>query len=63
MAEEEDAPVRKRLRLEKLYWTRWGWRSCGTILRIEGGDRPGSKANIGRKQGHSSAAEAFFRKS
>jgi uncharacterized small protein (DUF1192 family) len=62
MAEEEDLPVRKRTRLEKLVLDSLGIAEMrdyidelrAEILRVE--------ADIGRKQGHRSAADAFFRR-
>ena len=62
MAEEEDLPVRKRTRLEKLVLESLGIAEMrdyidelrAEILRVE--------ADIGRKQGHRSAADAFFRR-
>jgi len=62
MAEEEDLPVRKRTRLEKLVLDNLGIAEMrdyidelrAEILRVE--------ADIGRKQGHRSAADAFFRR-
>ncbi len=60
MAEDEDAPVRPRRRLEPLRLDTLGidelWAYIGElrdeISRVE--------ADIGRKQGHRSAAEAVF---
>jgi uncharacterized small protein (DUF1192 family) len=62
MAEEEDLPVRKRTRLEKLVLDNLGIAEMrdyidelrAEILRVE--------ADIGRKQSHRSAADAFFRR-
>ena len=62
MAEDDDAPVRKRIRLEKLVLDTLGIEELRDyigelreeIIRVE--------ADIGRKQGHRSAADAFFRK-
>ena len=62
MAEEEDLPVRKRTRLEKLVLDSLGIAEMrdyidelrAEILRVE--------ADIGRKQSHRSAADAFFRR-
>jgi len=62
MAEEEDLPVRKRTRLEKLVLDNLGIEEMrdyidelrAEILRVE--------ADIGRKQSHRSAADAFFRR-
>ena len=62
MAEEEDLPVRKRTRLEKLVLDNLGIAEMrdyidelrAEILRVE--------AYIGRKQSHRSAADAFFRR-
>jgi len=62
MAEEDDAPVRKRVRLEKLLLDTLGVAELhdyigelrDEIMRVE--------ADIARKNSHKSAADAFFRK-
>jgi len=62
MVDDEDLPVRKRRRLEKLVLDTLGIEELGDyigelkeeIVRVE--------ADIARKQGHRSAADAFFRK-
>ncbi len=62
MAEDEDAPLRKRTRLEKL--------TLDTLSVDELRDYIGElrdeiarvEADITRKQSHRSAADAFFRK-
>jgi len=62
MAEEEDVPVRKRTRLERLVLDTLGIEELRDyigelreeIVRVE--------ADIGRKSSHRSAADAFFRK-
>jgi len=62
MVDDEDLPVRKRRRLEKLVLDTLGIDELGDyigelkeeIVRVE--------ADIARKQGHRSAADAFFRK-
>jgi uncharacterized small protein (DUF1192 family) len=61
MAQEDDAPVKRRNRLEKLPLDSLGIEELQSyitelkeeILRVE--------ADIGRKQGHRSAADAFFK--
>jgi uncharacterized small protein (DUF1192 family) len=62
MAEDDDLPVRKRTRLEKVVLDSLGIEEMrayidelrAEILRVE--------ADIARKQGHRSAADAFFRR-
>ena len=62
MAEDEDAPVRKRIRLEKLVLDTLGVEELRDyigelreeIARVEG--------DIARKQSHRSVADTFFRR-
>ena len=62
MMDEDDGPVRKRVRLERLVLDTLGVAELreyidelrAEIVRVE--------ADIERKQGHRSAADAFFRK-
>jgi len=62
MAEEEDVPVRKRTRLEKLMLDTLGIEELrdyigelrDEIVRVE--------ADIDRKNSHKTAADAFFRR-
>jgi uncharacterized small protein (DUF1192 family) len=62
MMEEEEGPVRKRSRLEKIVLDSMGIEELrdyiaelqSEIMRVEG--------EIERKQGHRSAADAFFRR-
>ncbi len=62
MIEEDEGPVRKRVRLEKLVLDTLGVEELreyieelrAEIIRVE--------ADIERKQGHRSAADAFFRR-
>ena len=62
MMDEDEGPVRKRVRLEKLVLDSLGVEELreyiaelkAEIIRVE--------ADIERKQGHRSAADAFFRR-
>ena len=62
MIDEDDGPVRKRVRLEKPVLDTWGIEELRAyigelkeeIARVEG--------EMDRKQGHRSAADAFFRR-
>jgi uncharacterized small protein (DUF1192 family) len=62
MMDEEDGPVRKRVRLEKLVLDTLGieeLRDYIAELRVE---ISRVEADIEQKQGHKSAADAFFRR-
>jgi uncharacterized small protein (DUF1192 family) len=62
MAEDDDLPVRKRIRLEKLVLDSLGIEEMrdyidelkAEIMRVE--------ADIARKQSHRTAADSFFRR-
>ena len=62
MAEEEDAPVRKRIRLEKLVLDTLGVEELRDYIAELREEIARVEADIGRKQSHRSAADAFFRK-
>lgn len=62
MAEEEDAPVRKRIRLEKLTLDTLGVEELRDYIAELREEIARVEADIGRKQSHRSAADAFFRK-
>lgn len=61
-AEDEDAPVRKRVRLEKLVLDPLGVEELRDYIAELREEIARVEADIDRKQGHRSAAEAFFRK-
>ena len=61
-AEDEDAPVRKRIRLEKLVLDPLGVEELRAYIGELRAEIARVEADIDRKQGHRSAAEAFFRK-
>ena len=62
MAEDDDAPVRKRIRLEKLVLDTLGIEELRDYITELREEIARVEADIGRKQGHRSAADAFFRK-
>jgi uncharacterized small protein (DUF1192 family) len=62
MAEEDDAPVRKRVRLEKLVLDSLGIEELRDYIGELREEIARVEADIDRKQGHRSAADAFFRK-
>jgi uncharacterized small protein (DUF1192 family) len=62
MAEEEDVPVRKRIRLEKLLLDTLGIEEMRDYIGELRDEIARVEADIARKQSHKSAADAFFRK-
>jgi uncharacterized small protein (DUF1192 family) len=62
MMEEEDAPVRKRIRLEKLVLDALGIEELRDYIGELRTEIARVEADIERKQGHRSAADAFFRR-
>jgi uncharacterized small protein (DUF1192 family) len=62
MAEEDDAPIRKRIRLEKLLLDTLGVEELHDYIGELRGEIARVEADIARKQSHKSAADAFFRK-
>ena len=62
MAEEEDLPRRKRHRLEKLVLDSLGVDELRDYIDELREEIARVEADIGRKQSHRSAADAFFRK-
>lgn len=60
--EDEDAPVRKRIRLEKLLLDPLGVEELRDYIGELREEIARVEVDIDRKQGHRSAAEAFFRK-
>jgi uncharacterized small protein (DUF1192 family) len=62
MRDEEDAPVRKRTRLEKLVLDTLSVEELRDYITELREEIARVEADIGRKQSHRSAADAFFRK-
>jgi uncharacterized small protein (DUF1192 family) len=62
MAEDDDAPIRKRTRLEKLPLDPLGVEELRDYIGELREEIARVEADIARKQGHRSAADAFFRK-
>jgi uncharacterized small protein (DUF1192 family) len=62
MTEEEDVPVRRRHRLEKLVLDTLGVEELRDYIGELRDEIARVEADITRKQGHRSAADAFFRK-
>lgn len=62
MAEDDDTPIRKRARLEKLTLDTLGIDELRDYIAELREEIARVEADIGRKQSHRGAAEAFFRK-
>jgi uncharacterized small protein (DUF1192 family) len=62
MTDEEDGPVRKRTRLEKLILDTLGIGELRDYIAELREEIARVEADIERKQGHRSAADAFFRR-
>jgi uncharacterized small protein (DUF1192 family) len=62
MAEEEDAPVRKRIRLERLLLDTLGIEELRDYISELRDEIARVEADIVRKDSHKTAADAFFRK-
>lgn len=60
--DDDDAPPRKRIRLEKLLLDPLGVEELRDYIAELREEIARVEADIERKQGHRSAAEAFFRK-
>ena len=61
MMEEEELP-RKRVRLERPVLDSWGVQELRAYIEELRGEIARVETEIGRKQDHRSAADAFFRK-
>jgi uncharacterized small protein (DUF1192 family) len=62
MVDDEDLPVRKRTRLEKLVLDTLGVEELRDYIGELQEEISRVEADIARKQGHRNAADAFFRK-
>jgi uncharacterized small protein (DUF1192 family) len=62
MMDEEDGPVRKRVRLEKLVLETLGIDELRDYIAELREEITRVEADIERKQGHRSAADAFFKR-
>jgi uncharacterized small protein (DUF1192 family) len=62
MMDEEEGPVRKRTRLEKLALDSLGVEELREYIAELKAEIERVEADIQRKQGHRSAADAFFRR-
>jgi uncharacterized small protein (DUF1192 family) len=62
MMDEEEGPVRKRTRLEKLVLDNLGIEELRDYIAELTAEIERVEADIARKQGHRSAADAFFRR-
>ena len=62
MAEDDDAPIRKRIRLEKLALDTLGVDELRDYIGELKDEIARVEADIGRKQNHRSAADAFFKR-
>jgi len=62
MIDEDEGPVRKRARLEKLVLDTLGIAELREYIDELRAEIARVEADIERKQGHRSAADAFFRK-
>ena len=62
MIEEEDGPVRKRIRLEKLVLDTLGIEELRDYIAELREEITRVEADIGRKSPHRNAADAFFKR-
>ena len=63
MAMEDDEPIRKRPRLERPVLDSWGVVELREYIGELRAEITRAEAEIGRKESHRSAADAFFRRS
>jgi len=63
MMDEEEGPVRKRTRLERIVLDSMGVEELRDYIAELKAEIERVEADIERKQGHRSAADAFFRRS
>ncbi len=62
MMDEDEGPVRKRVRLEKLVLDTWGIAELRDYIDELKAEIARVEADIERKHGHRSAADAFFKR-
>ena len=62
MMDEDEGPVRKRARLEKLVLDTWGIAELREYIDDLKAEIARVEADIDKKQGHRSAADAFFKR-
>ena len=62
MMDEEEGPVRKRTRLERIVLDTMGIEELRDYIAELTAEIERVEADIARKQGHRSAADAFFRR-
>jgi uncharacterized small protein (DUF1192 family) len=62
MAEDDDLPVRKRIRLDKLVLDSLGVEELRDYIAELNAEIARVEADIARKESHRSAADAFFRR-
>jgi uncharacterized small protein (DUF1192 family) len=62
MVDEDEGPIRKRVRLEKPVLDSWGIEELRGYIGELKEEIARAEAEIDRKQGHRSAADAFFRR-
>ena len=62
MIDEDEGPVRKRARLERLVLDTWGIAELREYIDELKAEIARVEADINKKQGHRSAADAFFKR-
>ncbi len=62
MIDEDEGPVRKRARLERLVLDTWGIAELREYIDELKAEIARVEADIDKKQGHRSAADAFFKR-
>jgi uncharacterized small protein (DUF1192 family) len=62
MMDEDEGPVRKRSRFEKPVLDTWGVAELREYIDELKAEIARAEADIDRKQGHRSAADAFFKR-
>jgi uncharacterized small protein (DUF1192 family) len=62
MIDEDEGPVRKRARFEKPVLDTWGVAELREYIDELKAEIARAEADIDRKQGHRSAADAFFKR-
>ena len=62
MMDDDEGPVRKRTRLERLVLDTWGITELREYIDERKAEIARVEADIDKKQGHRSAADAFFKR-